>query len=121
MAKGYEIRINSIQDSKATVQQVLRIQERAESLGCTHIELHVAQEIEYAAKQILPGIFRFKTIWKTIRTQPDNVLCVLPSFVNYQKLVKEPPKAVLPAKKVGWPKGKPRKPVESQPPQQAAA
>lgn len=137
MARGYEIRINSVQDAKSAVQHSAVIQARADALKCTHIEFHVASELESTMKPMLNGMYKFKVFWKVIRPQPDNLLCILPQFIDFKKVraaeekakakalaqIAVAPEGAKAPKKVGWPKGKPRKPraIVDQPPQQAAA
>lgn len=108
MARGLEIRINTVNDGRSVVQNMIAIQQQAEQLQCTHIELVVAEEVHQAVKPLIGGLLRFKSIIRVTKTRPDNILYDLPPFVN---IVRLPKFTQEPKKRVGWPKGKPRKPV----------
>jgi hypothetical protein len=72
--KSLELRINSLDDAKACVQQSPKICKTCEALGLESIELFIAEEIIKEVEGFFAGVFSKKVFWKIVGPTPGNQL-----------------------------------------------
>jgi hypothetical protein len=75
-----EVRINSIHEAKAALQNVVGITKRFKDEGFTVLQFLIADEIKKDVMPILDGGFQVKTGYKTQKPPEGTVLFVLPPY-----------------------------------------
>lgn len=79
------VRINSLRQAMAAVQNMPVIVARMREKGYDGIELQIAKEVEKRAMPRLAGVFRVRTFLKYIEVAQGDELFILPEYISAVK------------------------------------
>lgn len=80
--RSLEVRINTLDDIKSVIQNVIPITQFMKEYNLKSIEFLIDISIKREAYEMLAGLFPYKVYYTLIKPRGNNVLYPLPRFVE---------------------------------------